>query len=221
MIVFDNVTKKYTLGGETIFALRQVDARIPDEQFGVVAGASGSGKSTFLHMAGGLDVPDKGDVVVDDVNLGNLKDKKLAEYRNKKIGFVFQTFNLQPYYTAIENVALPLIFAGVSKAKREKKAKDILKAVGLGNRMKHKPGELSGGQRQRVSIARALVNDPEIVLADEPTGNLDSKTGSEIVTLLKDLSKKDKMTVIVVTHDLDIAKRADWLIKMKDGRVIN
>jgi len=207
------------MGDEIIYALSDVDLSIKKGEFVAVMGPSGSGKTTLANIIGGLDTPTSGEVTIEEQNLAKAKDKILSDYRNKKVGFVFQTFNLQPGYTALENVMLPLILAKISSKQRKSKAIESLKAVGLEDRMKHKPNQLSGGQRQRVSIARALANDPEIIIADEPTGNLDSKKGAEIINLLKDLNKKNEITLIIITHDQNIAKMADRIVSIQDGRV--
>ncbi|MCX6702977.1 MAG: ABC transporter ATP-binding protein [Candidatus Wolfebacteria bacterium] len=219
MIELKDVTKTYKMGDETIYALNKVSLNIDKGDFLAIVGPSGSGKSTLANIIGGLDKPDSGDVIVDDEHLIKAKDNVLSHYRNKKIGFVFQTFNLQPTYTALENVMLPLIFARIPHAKRVERAKACLKAVGLDNRMNHKPTELSGGQRQRVSIARALANEPEIIIADEPTGNLDSQKGIEIIDLLKDLNKKLGVTLIIITHDTSVARQAKKTITIHDGKI--
>lgn len=218
-IVLQGVTKTYKMGEETIYALRSADLKIEPGEFVAIMGPSGSGKTTLANMIGGLDTPDKGKVIVDGQDLSIANDTALSHYRNKKIGFVFQTFNLQRHYTALENVAVPLIFAHISSAERRGRAESCLNAVGLNNRKLHKPNELSGGQQQRVAIARALVNDPTIILADEPTGNLDSKKGNEIIALLQSLQKKQKITLIIITHDPQLAKRADRVVTMQDGEV--
>lgn len=219
MIQLNSITKTYKLGDETIYALNNIDLTVKDAEFLAIVGPSGSGKTTLANIIGGLDASDSGEVIVDGQNLANSKDNTLSDYRNKKIGFVFQTFNLQAGYSALENVMLPLIFSKVKYKERKKKAEECLALVGLENRMKHKPNQLSGGQRQRVSIARALSNNPEIVIADEPTGNLDSKKGSEIIDLLKDLNRKKNMTLIVITHDIGIARLADRIILIQDGKI--
>ena len=218
MIELKDVTKTYKMGDELIYALNNVSLRISDGEFVALVGPSGSGKSTLANVIGGLDAPTAGEVIVDNESLRKASDKKLSAYRNKKVGFVFQTFNLQPYYTALENTMLPLLFAKGVKHKKEK-AIECLRAVGLENRMKHKPNELSGGERQRVSIARALVNDPEIIIADEPTGNLDSTKSAEIVDLLKALNREKKITVVIITHDPNIARQAHRILTILDGKV--
>ena len=219
MIQLNSITKTYKLGDETIYALNKIDLTVKDAEFLAIVGPSGSGKTTLANIIGGLDTFDSGEVIIDGQNLAKSKDNTLSDYRNKKIGFVFQTFNLQAGYSALENVMLPLIFSKVKYKERKKKAEECLALVGLENRMKHKPNQLSGGQRQRVSIARALSNNPEIVIADEPTGNLDSKKGSEIIDLLKDLNRKKNMTLIVITHDIGIARLADRIILIQDGKI--
>lgn len=219
MIKLEGVTKTYDLGGEKIYALNSVDLTIDSGDFVAIVGPSGSGKSTLADMIGGLDVPDSGKITVDDEDLATRNDAKLSAYRNKKIGFIFQSFNLQPHYTALENVMVPMILAGVGGKARREKAEACLAAVGLAERKNHKPNQLSGGQRQRVSIARALVNDPSIIIADEPTGNLDSKKSEEIMSLLKNLQKQQKLTLVVITHDPAVAKQASRIISIQDGKV--
>ena len=220
MIELRNVSRTYKMGSEQIHALDHVDLSIADGEFVAVTGPSGSGKSTLLHVIGGLDTPTAGSIVVDGQDLAQASDRELARFRNRRIGFVFQTFNLQPTYTALENVALPLVFAGVPPREREARARDALAAVGLGERQRHRPAEMSGGERQRVAIARALVTEPAYILADEPTGNLDSTTGHEIVALLDRLHRERALTVLLVTHDHDIATLAARQIALRDGRVV-
>lgn len=219
MIEIKNLKKYYKLGGEIVKAVDDISFNIEDGEMLSIIGPSGSGKTTLMHILGGLDAPDDGDVIVDGENLRKFSGKKLAEYRNKKVGFVFQTFNLQPHLTALENVELPLIISGVNQKKRKEMASIALEKVGLKDRMNHKPNELSGGQRQRVSIARALVNSPKIILADEPTGNLDSKTGDMILDLLKSLNKQEGVTIIIVTHDEYVARSCDKIIQIQDGKI--
>jgi putative ABC transport system ATP-binding protein len=221
MIELKGVNKTYKMGGEILYALDKVDLKIAKGEFIAIVGPSGSGKSTLANVIGGLDRPTSGKVFIDNQDLSKAKDKVLSDYRNKKVGFVFQTFNLQPSYTALENVILPLIFSRISVRKRKQRAIDCLTAVGLFDRMKHKPSELSGGQRQRVSIARALACDPEIIIADEPTGNLDTKKSAEIISLLKKLNKERKITLIIITHDANIANEADKIILLQDGKIKN
>lgn len=219
MIELNQVCKNYKMGGEVIKALDNVNLQIKDGEFVAIMGPSGSGKSTLMHIIGGLDTPDSGKVIINNQNITHLNDKKLSRYRNKEVGFVFQTFNLQPTYTALENTALPLYFAKIPGKQKIEKAKGSLELVGLEDRIKHKPNQLSGGQRQRVSIARALVCDPKIVLADEPTGNLDSKTGTNIINLLKKFNRQKKITIIMVTHDSQMASFADRVIDIHDGKI--
>jgi putative ABC transport system ATP-binding protein len=209
------------MGQQEIRALDGVDLTIADGEFVAIVGPSGSGKSTLLHVVGGLDTPSGGEVVVDGQALGQAKDRELARFRNRQVGFVFQTFNLQPTYNAVENVALPLVFAGVPPAERQRRAKAALEAVGLADRFQHKPAQLSGGERQRVAIARALVTDPAYILADEPTGNLDTATSQEIVRLLDRLHRERGLTVVLVTHDVEMAALAGRQITLRDGQIAN
>lgn len=214
-----NVHKDYQMGDSIIHAVEDVNLEVKQGDFIAIVGPSGSGKSTMMNLVGALDLATEGDIFLDDLNIEHLEESALAQIRGKKIGFIFQTFNLIPTQTALENVMLPMMFQGVSKEKRLERAQELLKKVGLEDRMEHLPNELSGGEQQRVAIARALANDPEIILADEPTGNLDTKTGEEVMKMFEQLNKKGK-TVIVVTHDLELAKRTKKIIKLKDGRVV-
>lgn len=218
MIEVKNVSKTYKMGKEVVTALNNVTVKINDSEFVAIVGPSGSGKSTLMHLVGGLDTPTAGSIYVDGKDISKLKDKDMSKYRNQTIGFVFQAFNLENTQTALENVMMPLIFAGVSVKERKAKAKKALEMVGLGDKIKHKPNEMSGGQRQRVSIARALVNEPQIIFADEPTGNLDSKNGELIMKLLDDLNAKG-YTIIMVTHNMEEAKKAKRVITIKDGEI--
>ncbi len=213
-----NVSKIYKVGAETIHALRSISLEIFSNEYVALMGSSGSGKSTLMNVLGCLDTPSGGQYFLNDTDVAGMKDNDLADIRNRQIGFVFQTFNLLPRSTALENVALPLVYAGVSKADREQRALKALQDVGLGDRVTHRPNELSGGQRQRVAIARALVTKPAIILADEPTGNLDSKTSEEIMVLFKEIHRNGN-TVILVTHEEDIAKHAHRIVRLKDGMV--
>ncbi|MDI9341567.1 MAG: ABC transporter ATP-binding protein [Sediminibacterium sp.] len=218
IIEVNHIAKKYVMGEEVIHALRDVSFSVLKNEYLALMGPSGSGKSTLMNMLGCLDSPTSGSYVLNGTEVAQMSDNELAEVRNKEIGFVFQTFNLLPRASTLENVALPLVYAGFSKQEREERAAFVLNQVGLGNRMKHKPNELSGGQRQRVAIARALVNNPAIILADEPTGNLDSKTSVEIMGLFEEIHAKGN-TVILVTHEEDIALHAHRIVKLKDGLI--
>jgi len=218
MIEVNNVSKTYKMGKEVVTALNNITVKINDGEFVAIVGPSGSGKSTLMHLVGGLDTPTSGSIFVDGQDISKFKDKDMAKYRNQTIGFVFQAFNLENTQTALENVMMPLIFAGISSKERKEKARKSLEMVGLGDKVKHKPNEMSGGQRQRVSIARALVNKPQIIFADEPTGNLDSKNGELIMKLLNDLNEKG-YTIIMVTHNEDEAKKAKRIITIKDGEI--
>lgn len=218
IIKITDISKVYKIGTETIYALQKIDLSIFKNEYVALMGPSGSGKSTLMNILGCLDTPSSGEYILNNNSVAKMTDNELAEVRNKEIGFVFQTFNLLPRNTTLENVALPLVYAGIPKAQREERAKEVLEQVGLGNRMQHRPNELSGGQRQRVAIARALVNKPAIILADEPTGNLDSKTSVEIMGLFEEIHKKGN-TIILVTHEEDIANHAHRIVRLKDGLV--
>jgi putative ABC transport system ATP-binding protein len=212
------IGKTYRIGEVEVHALRSVDLNIKKGEYVALMGPSGSGKSTLMNVLGCLDTPSRGTYVLNGTQVSKMTDNELAEIRNKEIGFIFQTFNLLARNTAIDNVALPLVYAGVNKKERISRAEKTLTDVGLGDRMEHKPNELSGGQRQRVAIARALVNNPSIILADEPTGNLDTKTSHEIMDLLEQIHENGN-TVIIVTHEEDIAKRAKRIVRLRDGVV--
>jgi len=218
LILITDIGRKYVIGAETIHALKSVTLTIKKGEFVALMGPSGSGKSTLMNILGCLDTPTKGEYILNGINVSEMSDSELAEVRNQEIGFVFQTFNLLPRSSAKENVALPLVYAGVKKEDRDKRAIKALENVGLGNRVDHKPNELSGGQRQRVAVARALINNPSIILADEPTGNLDSKTSVEIMALIEDIHAKGN-TIIFVTHEEDIAKHAHRIVRMRDGLI--
>lgn len=212
--------KTYVMGSEEIHALRGVSIRIERGEYVAIMGPSGSGKSTLMNLIGCLDTPTKGSYLLNDKQVSQMNDNDLARIRNEEIGFVFQTFNLLPRATALHNVELPLVYAGVQKKDRSERARSALQKVELGDRMMHRPNELSGGQRQRVAVARALVNNPSILLADEPTGNLDSKTGAEIMALFERLHKSGN-TIVVVTHEPDVAAFAHRTIYIRDGQVEN
>jgi putative ABC transport system ATP-binding protein len=220
LITLKDIGRKYVIGSEVIHALKSVSLTINKGEFVALMGPSGSGKSTLMNILGCLDTPSKGEYILNGINVSHMTDNELAEVRNTEIGFVFQTFNLLPRNTALDNVALPLIYAGISKEKRMERAKTSLQNVGLGNRVDHKPNELSGGQRQRVAVARALINNPSIILADEPTGNLDTKTSIEIMGLVEDIHAKGN-TIILVTHEEDIALHAHRIVRMRDGLIEN
>jgi len=219
LLKMEGITKEYKLGKTLVRALRGLDLEICAGEVVAIMGPSGSGKSTLMHILGALDTPTSGRAIIDGDDLERLKENQLVTLRGKKVGFVFQTFNLIQTLSALQNVELPMIFLGVPRFERARRARRLLETVGLGDRVKHKPNELSGGERQRVAVARALANDPEIILADEPTGNLDTESGSSILELLKNLSVEDGKTVILVTHDPEAAEIADRVIRLRDGCV--
>lgn len=218
MISIDGLVKNYKIGTIIVKALRSVTLDIKKNEYVAIMGPSGSGKSTLMNIIGCLDTPTGGQYILNGTDVSKMDDNRLAEIRNKEIGFVFQTFNLLPRYTGLENVMLPLIYAGMSKNERILRATEVMESVGLGDRMEHRPNELSGGQRQRVAVARALVNSPSIILADEPTGNLDSKTSMDIMNLFAEIHDKGN-TIILVTHEEDIAKHAHRIIRLRDGEI--
>jgi putative ABC transport system ATP-binding protein len=218
IITVEKLAKIYQVGSQEVHALRSVDLSIDRNEFVALMGPSGSGKSTLMNIIGCLDTPSKGTYMLNGKDVSHMDDDDLADIRNREIGFVFQTFNLLPRYSALENVALPLIYRGVGKAQRTERAEEVLHQVGLGDRMDHKPNELSGGQRQRVAVARALVNNPSIILADEPTGNLDTKTSYEIMALIDEIHQSGN-TIILVTHEEDIAEHAKRIVRLRDGMV--
>ncbi|WP_420580803.1 ABC transporter ATP-binding protein [Reichenbachiella sp.] len=218
IIKTEEIARKYVMGAETIHALKTISISINKGEYVAFMGPSGSGKSTLMNIIGCLDTPSAGTYILNNHDVSDLDENELAEIRNKEIGFVFQTFNLLPRSTALENVALPLVYAGMGKSDREERAHDVLKGVGLEERALHKPNELSGGQRQRVAIARALVNNPSIILADEPTGNLDTKTSYDIMELFEQLHSQGN-TIIMVTHEEDIAQYAHRIIRLRDGLI--
>lgn len=218
LISIRNLNKTYQMGAEIVEALKNVSIEIEKNEYVALMGPSGSGKSTLMNLVGCLDSPTRGEYWLNGIEVSTMDDSELAEVRNKQIGFVFQTFNLMPRLSALENVALPLVYAGIRKVERLERAREVLESVGLGDRVTHKPNELSGGQRQRVAVARALVNNPAIILADEPTGNLDTKTSYEIMGLFETIHKLGN-TVILVTHEQDIAQHAHRIIRLRDGLV--
>lgn len=218
LISLEGIQRLYSMGDETIYALRGIDLQIKRNEYVALMGPSGSGKSTLMNLIGCLDSPSSGSYWLNGQDVAGLSDNRLAEIRNREIGFVFQTFNLLPRLTALDNVALPLVYAGVSELERRERAHDVLKQVGLQDRVGHRPNELSGGQRQRVALARALVNKPSLILADEPTGNLDSKTSVEIMEMFASIHALGN-TIVVVTHEEDIARHAHRMVRLKDGRI--
>jgi putative ABC transport system ATP-binding protein len=218
LIRTEGLTKRYEVGGEEIYALQDVDLSVQRNEFMAITGPSGSGKSTLMNLLGCLDTPSRGSYFLNDHEVSQLPDDRLAEIRNREIGFVFQTFNLLPRASALHNVELPLVYSGVSREERKERAMQALKSVEMADRSSHRPNELSGGQRQRVAIARALINRPSLILADEPTGNLDSKTGDEILRLFEKLHT-DGQTILVVTHEKKVADRAHRVVAIMDGRV--
>lgn len=220
LINLKDVCKTYQMGSSIITAVCDVDLEIKKGDFIAIVGPSGSGKSTMMNLVGALDLASKGDIFLGKQNIEHLEESELAQIRGQKIGFVFQTFNLIPTLTALENVALPMMFQNIEKEEREKRAMEVLEKLGMGNRLEHLPNELSGGERQRVALARALANNPEVILADEPTGNLDSKKRDEIAQLFLKLNKEEGKTIILVTHDLDLAKHAHKIYHLKDGKIV-
>ena len=219
VIKLEDVWKIYTMGEVEVPALQGLNLDIYPSEFVAIMGPSGSGKSTAMNMVGCLDVPTRGRIMLAGQDISKLSESDLAQIRGKKIGFIFQTFNLMPSLSALENVMLPMTFQGVPKDRREKRAKELLESVNLGDRLNHRPTELSGGQQQRVAIARSLSNDPEVILADEPTGNLDQKTGREVMLMLSDFHCRAGKTIIMVTHDANVARFAERIVNIKDGKI--
>ena len=218
IIQLQNVHKNYAMGDSIIHAVDAINLDIKRGEFLAIVGPSGSGKSTMMNLVGALDLATKGDIFLDGQNIEHLSESELAQIRGKKVGFIFQTFNLIPTLTALENVMLPMMFQNVSRQERIEIATELLGKVGLSHRLRHLPNELSGGERQRVAIARALANDPEVILADEPTGNLDSKTSQQILKIFEQLNKEGK-TIVVVTHNLELIKYAERVVRLKDGKL--
>ncbi len=218
IIELDNLVKHYYIGTIVVKALQNISLKIMKNEYVAIMGPSGSGKSTLMNLIGCLDTPTSGKYILNGTDVSKMDDNSLADVRNTEIGFVFQTFNLLPRYTALENVMLPLIYAGKSRSFREERAKEVLESVSLTDRMLHRPNELSGGQRQRVAVARAMVNNPSIILADEPTGNLDSKTSEDILSLFGEIQRNGN-TMIIVTHEEEIARHAHRIIRLRDGRI--
>jgi putative ABC transport system ATP-binding protein len=220
VIELSNVSKTYKMDDVEVRALKNVNLKMNKKEFVAIMGPSGSGKSTLLHMVGCLDRPTEGKIILDGTDISRLNDSELARLRGNKLGFIFQFFNLYPTLTALENVELPMMIIEKNKDEREKRAMELLKIVDMEKRAEHLPSQLSGGERQRVAIARALANNPSLILADEPTGNLDSKTGNEIMKFLNRLQEKENKTIVMVTHELDIAKYAERIIHLKDGEIV-
>jgi putative ABC transport system ATP-binding protein len=219
-IQVEHVTKDIKVGERVLHIIKETNLEVPRGQMMAIVGPSGSGKSTLMGMLGGLDTPSTGQICIDGINISQMNENKLTEVRNEKIGFVFQFFHLVPTLDAVDNVALPVRFAITRKYEPVQRAKELLELLGLGNRLDHRPGQLSGGQQQRVAIARALANDPPILLCDEPTGNLDTKTGQQIVDVLKHVQREMNTTVIIVTHDPDIAQQTERIVTLVDGRIV-
>ncbi|MCD6485281.1 MAG: ABC transporter ATP-binding protein [Candidatus Odinarchaeota archaeon] len=219
-LVVKNVTKVYEIGKVKVEAVRNVNLKVKKGEIIALVGPSGSGKTTLLNLIGTLDKPTEGTIFIDGIDVTKMPESELTKLRRRKIGFVFQFFNLIPVLTAFENVELPMLIAGVDKREREQRARQLLKLVGLEDRMSHKPDELSGGEQQRVAIARALANNPSLLLADEPTGDLDSKTGQKVIELMFETARKRNATTIMVTHNVEIAKLADKILKMRDGQIV-
>ena len=221
IIRIENVSKIYLVGQESVAALRGVNLNIREGEFCCIVGTSGSGKSTLLNMIAGLEKPTRGNIIIDGQYVNKMSENRLARFRQEHIGFIFQSYNLMPTLTARDNVALPLVFRGIPKRERDRRALRILKSVGLETHVRHRPTQMSGGQQQRVGIARAFVGQPQIVFADEPTGNLDTKTREEVMSLMIDISRRGCRTLVMVTHDRDLSKQADRVVSISDGRIID
>lgn len=220
MIELNNIYKLYEMAGETVTALDDITLTIEQGEFTSIMGPSGSGKSTLMNMTGLLDSFDRGEYILNEINIGEYSDKELAQIRNKQIGFIFQSFNLMPRLSVLDNVMLPLVYAGISLSERKERATAALDKVGLANRVNHRPNEISGGQKQRVAIARAIVNEPAVILADEPTGNLDSTTAEEIMRIFQELNR-DGSTIVMVTHEREIAEYSKKIIHLRDGKLVD
>ena len=216
-----NISKVYPVGQESVVALRDVNLNIREGEFCCIVGTSGSGKSTLLHLIAGLEKPTRGDIVIDGEFVSRMNENRLARFRQEHIGFIFQSYNLMPNLTARDNVALPLVFRGLPKRERNRRAVQMLKNVGLETHIRHKPTQMSGGQQQRVGIARAFIGQPQIVFADEPTGNLDTRTREDVMRVMIDISKRGGRTLVMVTHDSDLSRYADRIISIRDGRIVD
>jgi len=221
IVKIENVSKIYPVGQEMVVALRNVSLDIAEGEFCCIVGTSGSGKSTLLQLIAGLEKPTRGDIIIDGHYINKMNENRLARFRQEHIGFIFQSYNLMPNLSAIENVALPLIFRGFPRRDRNRRAVRMLKSVGLGTHVRHKPTQMSGGQQQRVGIARAFIGQPQIVFADEPTGNLDTKTREDVMRVMIDISQRGGRTLVMVTHDVELSRYADRIISIRDGRIVN
>jgi len=221
IIKIENISKVYPVGQERVVALRDVNLNIREGEFCCIVGTSGSGKSTLLHLIAGLEKPTRGNIIIDGHIVNRMSETRLARFRQEHIGFIFQSYNLMPTLTARDNVALPLVFRGMPKRERNRRALQMLKSVGLETHVKHKPTQMSGGQQQRVGIARAFIGRPMIVFADEPTGNLDTKTREDVMRVMVDISKRGRRTLVMVTHDIDLSRHADRVISISDGRIVD
>ena len=216
-----NISKVYPVGQESVVALRDVNLNIREGEFCCIVGTSGSGKSTLLHLVAGLEKPTRGNIIIDDQIVNKMSENRLARFRQEHVGFIFQSYNLMPNLTARDNVALPLVFRGMPKRERNRRALQMLKNVGLETHIRHRPTQMSGGQQQRVGIARAFIGQPQIVFADEPTGNLDTKTREEVMRVMLEISRRGRRTLVMVTHDIDLASNADKIVNIRDGRIVD